>query len=57
MDETYIKAKGKWVYYYRAVDKCGNMVDYYLSPNRDEEAAKAFLNKANAKIVYQEKSS
>nr|AKN36302.1 Mobile element protein [Vibrio tasmaniensis] len=48
MDETYIKVKGKWVYYYRAVDKFGNVVDYYLSPNRDEAAAKAFLNKAIA---------
>ncbi|WP_171387735.1 IS6 family transposase [Vibrio cyclitrophicus] len=46
MDETYIKVKGKWVYYYRAVDKFGSMIDYYLSPNRDEAAAKAFLNKA-----------
>ena len=48
MDETYIKAKGEWLYYYRAVDKFGDVVDYYLSPNRDEEAAKAFLNKALA---------
>jgi len=24
MDETYIKIKGKWFYYYRAVDKAGN---------------------------------
>ncbi|MFA0078779.1 IS6 family transposase, partial [Vibrio artabrorum] len=48
MDETYIKVKGKWVYYYRAVDKFGNVIDYYLSPNRDEAAAKAFLNKAIA---------
>lgn len=46
MDETYIKVKGKWVYYYRAVDKFGNVIDYYLSPNRDEAAAKAFLDKA-----------
>ncbi|OMO26534.1 IS6 family transposase [Vibrio sp. 10N.222.47.A9] len=46
MDETYIKVKGKWVYYYRAVDKFGNVIDYYISPNRDEAAAKAFLNEA-----------
>ena len=46
MDETYIKVKGKWVYYYRAVDKFGNVIDYFLSPKRDEAAAKAFLNKA-----------
>jgi len=28
MDETYIKIKGKWVYYYRAVDKQGAIVDF-----------------------------
>ncbi|MFA0105153.1 IS6 family transposase [Vibrio splendidus] len=48
MDGTYIKVKGKWVYYYRAVDKFGNVIDYYLTTNRDEAAAKAFLNKAIA---------
>ena len=48
MDETYIKVKGKWCYYYRAVDKFGSVVDYYLSQNRDEVAAKAFLNKTIA---------
>jgi len=31
MDETYIKINGKWVYYYRAVDKQGAIVDFYLS--------------------------
>ena len=41
MDETYIKVKGEWLYYYRAVDKFGEVIDYYLSPNRDEAAAKA----------------
>ena len=55
MDETYIKVKGKWVYYYRAVDKYGNIVDDYLSPNRDEAAAKAFLNKAIAQNGLPEK--
>ncbi len=48
MDETYIKIKGKWVYYYRAVDKFGNVIDYYLGQNRDEAAAKTFMNKAIA---------
>src|SRR5436190_15024868 len=28
MDETYIKAKGQWVYLYRAVDKEENTVDF-----------------------------
>ena len=48
MDETYIRVKGKWLYYYRAVDKYGDVIDYFLSPTRDEAAAKAFLNKAVA---------
>lgn len=46
MDETYIKVKGKWVYYYRAVDKYGAIVDFYLSERRDEAAAIRFLTKA-----------
>ena len=31
MDETYIKIKGTWVYCYRAVDKYGAIIDFYLS--------------------------
>ncbi|WP_080722746.1 IS6 family transposase [Vibrio vulnificus] len=46
MDETYIKIKGEWWYYYRAVDKFGDIVDFYLSKERDEKAAQAFLRKA-----------
>uniref|UniRef100_UPI0011B5618C DDE-type integrase/transposase/recombinase n=2 Tax=Vibrio cyclitrophicus TaxID=47951 RepID=UPI0011B5618C len=33
---------------YRAIDKFEKVIDYYLSPNRNEPAAKAFLNKAIA---------
>ena len=36
MDETYIKIKGEWWYYYRAVDKSGDIVDFYLSKARDD---------------------
>ena len=46
MDETYIKIKGLWVYYYRAVDKFGAVIDYYLSETGDEKAAHAFFTKA-----------
>lgn len=46
MDETYIKVKGRWVYYYRAVDTFGAVIDFYLSETRDEPAARAFFNKA-----------
>ena len=45
-DETYIKVKGAWVHLYRAVDKAGKTVEFYLSGNRDVDAAKAFLRRA-----------
>ena len=46
MDETYIKVRGQWKYLYRAVDKQGLTVDFYLSAKRDVNAAKTFLCKA-----------
>ena len=46
MDETYIKIKGKWVYYYRAVDKNGKTLDFMLSEHRDAKAARRFFKQA-----------
>ena len=46
VDETYIKVKGRWTYLYRAVDKCGQTIDFLLSAKRDAVAAKRFLSKA-----------
>jgi transposase-like protein len=46
VDETYIKVRGDWTYLYRAVDKCGQTIDFRLSRTRDVFAAKAFLKKA-----------
>ena len=46
VDETYVKVKGKWVYLYRAVDKSGQTIDFYLSSTRNSNAAKRFLGKA-----------
>ncbi len=46
MDETYIKIKGQWQCLYRAVDKVGDIIDFYLSDKRDREAALTFFSKA-----------
>ncbi len=55
MDETYIKIKGKWVYFYRAVDKEGKTIDFMLSEKRDEPAAREFFEKAIASSGLPEK--
>ena len=46
LDETYIRVKGAWKYLYRAVDKYGKTIDFLLTEQRDEHAAKKFLTKA-----------
>jgi hypothetical protein len=42
VDETYVKVRGKWSYLYRAVDKLGNTIDFYLSPTRNTDRHAAF---------------
>ena len=39
MDETYIKVKGHWKYYYRTVDRQGQTIDFHLTATRDTKAA------------------
>jgi transposase-like protein len=46
MDETYIRIKGQWYYLYRAVDTQGQTIDFLLTAQRAEQAAKRFLTKA-----------
>jgi len=46
VDETYIKVKGKWKYFYRAVNSDGDTIDFMLSSKRDRTAAKRFFKKA-----------
>ena len=45
VDETYVKVRGRWAYLYRAVDKHGHTIDFYLSSTRNTAAAKRFLGK------------
>ena len=46
VDETYVRVRGKWAYLYRAVDKHGNTIDFYLSPTRNTATAKRCFGKA-----------
>ena len=46
MDETSIRVKGEWRYWYRAVDKTGQTIDFLLMEHRDTEAALRFLTQA-----------
>ena len=46
MDETYVGTAGKDRYLYRAVDKQGNSVDFFLTAKRDRHAAQRFFARA-----------
>src|ERR1700686_399126 len=46
LDETYIKIRGEDRYWYRAVDKQGNAVDFLLTAKRDRCAARRFFTRA-----------
>jgi len=46
VDETYVKAAGRWTYLYRAVDQHGQVIDVLLSTRRDGAAARAFFVRA-----------
>ena len=45
LDETYIKVNGKWLFYYRVIDRNNQTVDYMLSIRRNKKAVKRFLTK------------
>jgi transposase-like protein len=55
VDETYLKVRGKWGYLYRAVDRAGLTVDFFLSEHRDIAAAKRFFARAIEKRGVPEK--
>ncbi len=48
VDETYIKVKGKWKFFYRAGDSDGDIIDFMLSAKRNRKAAKRFFKKASS---------
>ena len=52
VDETYVRVKGKWVYFYRAVDSSGATLDFLLSELRDAAAAKRFLERVLARNTH-----
>ena len=45
VDETYVKARGKWMYLYRALDSTGQTLDFLLNQTRSSRAAKRFFRK------------
>lgn len=45
MDESYIKVKGQWKYYYRVVDKQGQTINFLLTATRPTKTAFRFLRK------------
>ena len=46
VDETYLKVNGTWRYLFRAIDQFGQVIDVYLSPRRNAEAARRFFAQA-----------
>src|ERR1035437_4142619 len=46
VDETYIKVRGKWKYFYRVIDSNGDTIDFMLSSKRDRKVTKRFFKKA-----------
>ena len=48
MDETYISAKGRWNYLYRAVDRDGQTLDFLLCERRDLASARRLFRRAIA---------
>jgi putative transposase len=52
VEETYLKARGQWIYLCWAVNRDGDLIDATLSGHRDMAAAKAFFRWAKAKTGF-----
>src|SRR6266542_2549312 len=46
VDKTYVKVAGRWRYVYRAIDQFGQVIDVFVSPQRDLRAARRFFERA-----------
>ena len=46
MDETYVRVGGRWRYVYRAIDQFGQVIDVFVSVQRDATAARRFFEQA-----------
>jgi transposase-like protein len=46
VDETYVKVAGQWRYVYRAIDQFAQVIDVFVSPRRDANAARRFFQRA-----------
>jgi transposase, IS6 family len=46
VDETYVKVAGRWRYVYRAIDQTGQVIDVFVSSQRDGRAARRFFEQA-----------
>jgi IS6 family transposase len=41
-----VKVAGQWRYVYRAIDQFGQVIDVFVSPQRDANAARRFFERA-----------
>jgi IS6 family transposase len=46
VDETYVKVAGRWRYVYRAIDQSGQVIDVFVSPRGNTNAARRFFDRA-----------
>jgi IS6 family transposase len=43
---VYVKVAGRWVYLYRAIDQCGQVIDVLVAEKRDLAATRRFFTRA-----------
>ena len=48
VDETYLKVGGTWRYLFRAIDQFGQVIDVFLSPRRNIDAARRYFTRTSS---------